>query len=195
MRINKQGVQFKLFKPRGVFLVAFLLLASCKNDLEKLPKENLMDLESDRAEDVKFIFSKEGHTKATLYAKEFIRNDRAKPPYVDLNKKLRVEFYDPDLKVESTLTAKYARYFPDEDNIIVRDSVVVINKKGEKLQTEELIWNQKIERFYTEKQVIITKDGQITYGDGMEANQDFTWFRIKNQRGSIPVNKSELPVE
>jgi LPS export ABC transporter protein LptC len=193
MGIEKNNVSF--LKPQGFFLVAFLLLVSCKNDLNTLPSVTPMDLESDRAEDVKFIFSKEGHTKATLQASEFIRNDRAKPPYVDLKKNLKVEFYDLALNVESTLTAKYARYFPEAGNIIVRDSVTVVNKKGEKLQTEELIWNQKIERFYTEKQVIITKGGQITIGDGMEANQDFTWFRIKNQRGSIPVDKSDLPLE
>jgi len=181
-------------RPRGLFLVAFVIFCcSCKNDLKNLPPESMAGLESDRAENVQFIFSKNGYTKATLSGKEFIKNDNARPPYIDLKKDLRVVFYDTSLQVESTLTAAYARYYPDDGNIIVRDNVVVVNKRGEKLQTEELIWNQKIERFYTDKFVRITMGDQITYGDGLEANQDFTWFLIKHQRGTIPVNKADLP--
>jgi len=183
-------------KPQGLLLVVFLmLLAGCKNDLSKLPGTELKDLENDRAENVKFIFSQDGKTKAVLYGKYFIKNDHANPPYVDIKKDLKVDFYDDSLNVESTLTANYGRLYPQTNNIIVRDSVVVINKKGEKLETEELIWNQKLERFYTDKFVRITMDDQITYGEGLIANKDFTWFRITKQRGTIPVDKADLPLD
>ena len=31
------------------------------------------------------------------------------------------------------------------------------------------------------------------YGDGLEANEDFTWYRIKNPKGTVRVNKEEMP--
>jgi LPS export ABC transporter protein LptC len=182
-------------KPQGILLVVCcILLVSCQNDLRKLPPDTtLKDLESDRATDVTFIRSEKGRTKAKLHTNEFIKNDNAKPPYIDMLKGLKMELYDDSLRVESTITARSARYYPKEGNVIARDSVVVVNKEGKRLQTEELIWNQKLERIYTEKFVRITIDNQITYGDGIEANQDFTWFRIKKQRGTIPVAKEEFP--
>jgi LPS export ABC transporter protein LptC len=175
-------------------VVLLIFLAGCKNDLSKLPGADVQDIENDRAEDVKFIFSKNGKTEAVLYGKYFVKNDHAKPPYVDIKKDLKVDFYNDSLKIKSTLTANFGRLYPQTNNIIVRDSVVVVNDKGQKLETEELIWNQNIERFYTDKFVRITMDNQITYGEGLIANKDFTWFKIKKQRGTIPVDKKALPL-
>ncbi len=188
----------QFFMPQGhglvaCFIAATCFLFSCKNDLNKLPDEVRTDFENDRAYQVEFIYSENGSTKAQLFTKEFIKNDNAKPPYMDMLKGLRVNFFNDSLTIESNLTARYARYYPGSGNILVRDSVVVINKLGDKLETEELIWNQKLQKFYTEKFVRITSSGQVSYGEGMEANQDFTWFRITNQRGAVPVNSTDIP--
>lgn len=150
-------------------------------------------MQNDHAQNVEFIFSKNGHTKAKLTSDSFLQNNESRPPYIDLKKNLKLLSYDSLLHVESTVTANFARYFPKTGNVIVRNKVVVINQKGDKLETEELIWNQKMQRFYTDKFVRITMDGQITFGDGLEANQDFTWFRIQHQKGTIPVDKSAIP--
>ncbi|WP_118975497.1 LPS export ABC transporter periplasmic protein LptC [Taibaiella koreensis] len=179
-----------------IMVVALLSLASCENDLSKLPgKNNLKDLDNDRASDVTFVYSEEGKVKAKLYTKEFIGNENARPPYIDFLKGVKMDMFDDKLQVESTITARTARYYTRDENVIARDSVVVINRKGEKLQTEELIWNKKLERFYTDKFVRITKDDQISYGSGLEATQDLTYVKIKNQRGTIPVANSDFPSE
>lgn len=180
------------FSP--TFIVIICLFTACKNDLKRLPNSDEFKLSRvDRAKDVKFIFSKNGHTKASLNSDTFIQNNGAKPPFIDLKGHLKLISYDTILDTESVVTAKFARYYPNTGNIIAQDEVVAVNRKGDKLETEELIWNQKIERFYTDKFVRITTNGQMTYGEGLEANQDFTWFRIKHQTGTIPVDKSAIP--
>ena len=195
MIISSKKTKIFNTRPQGLFLVVcFILLSACSNDLKQLPPDaQAKDFENDRAIDVTFIRSEKGKTKAELHTNEFVKNDNANPAYVDMLKGLKVDFFNDSLKVESTLTARSARYYPRSGNIIVRDSVVVVNRRGEKLQTEELIYNQNLERFYTEKFVRITTGDQITYGEGMEANQDFTWFRIRRQRGTIPVNNEDFP--
>ncbi len=195
MIIRRKKINSFYSRPQGLLLVVcLLLLSACSNDLKQLPPDaKTKDFENDRAIDVTFIRSEKGKTKAELHTNEFVKNDNANPAYVDMLKGLKVNFFNDSLKVESTLTAHSARYYPRSGNIIVRDSVVVINRRGEKLQTEELIYNQSLARFYTEKFVRITTGDQITYGEGMEANQDFTWFRIKRQRGSIPVDNADFP--
>lgn len=184
-------------KPQGIFLVVcFMLLASCENDLSKLPaNSSLKDLESDRANDVTFLYSENGKPRAKLHTNEFVGNETANPPYIDFLKGVKMDMYDDKMEIESTITARTARYYTKDENVIARDSVVVKNRKGEKLQTEELVWNKKLERFYTDKFVRITKDGQISYGSGLEASQDLSYIKIKNQRGTIPVANSDLPLE
>ncbi len=177
----------------GILLFA-MLIAGCKND----PKEiNALVTkgaqQEDKAEDVTIIYSDNGHVKMKLYAKEFVKNDVAKPPYTEMRKGLKVEFFDDSMKVESTLNARYARYYEKQNNILIRDSIVIVNKKGEKLNTEELVWNQSAKKLFTEKFVKITTPTQVIYGDGLEANEDFTWYRILNPKGIVAVDKKEIP--
>jgi LPS export ABC transporter protein LptC len=105
-----------------------------------------------------------------------------------------VEFYNDSLQVQSTLTAKYGKYFEQNGNVLVRDSVVVTNLKKEQLNTEELVWNEKLQKFYTEKFVKITTPTQIIYGDGLESNQNFSEYKIINIKGMIGVTANSLPL-
>lgn len=176
----------------GIFFL--FLVAGCKNDPQEIDAlVNKNAIQEDRAEEVTMIYSENGTTKGKLFAKEFVNNETAKPPFIDMKKGLKVEFYNDSLQVESTLTARYARYYIKQGNILIRDSIVVVNKKGERLNTEELVWNQNIKKFYTEKFVKINTATQTMYGDGLEANEDFTWYVIKRPRGVVQVDKSEMP--
>lgn len=177
-----------------VICIILFSVTACKND----PKEidaliNKGSMQEDKADEVTIIYSEHGKSKIRMFATEFIRNEVAKPPYVDMRKGLKVEFFDDSTHVESTLTALYARWYEGKGNVLIRDSVVVVNKKGETLRTEELIWNQNVKKFYTEKFVRINTPDQVMYGDGLEANEDFSWYRIKNPKGIVRVNKEEMP--
>ncbi len=110
-----------------------------------------------------------------------------------MKKGVKVEFYNDSEQVTSTLTAQYARYYEQQQNILVRDHIVIVNKKGEKLETEEMVWNQTIKKFFTEKPVKITTPTQVLYGDGLEANEDFSFYTIKNLKGQVQVNKGDVP--
>lgn len=174
--------------------ILFFSLLSCKNDPKQINAlVNKSTLQEDKAYDVTILYSENGKTKAKLFAKEFIRNEVAKPPFTDMKKGINVDFYDDSLRVESTLTAKYARYYEKQGNILIRDSIVVVNKKGERLNTQELVWNQRIRKFYTEKFVKIFTPSQVMYGDGLEANEDFSWYEIKHPTGIVQIDKNEIP--
>lgn len=157
------------------------------------PLPDDLGINKDLATGVRFLISQDGKVKAEVTSKEFIKNDQFRPPYMEMLKGIKVNFFDDSLRIESTLTARYARFYSQTQNILVKDSVVVINKDSTRLETEELIWNQQQQKFYSERPVKITGKNQITYGDGLEANADFTVFQIKRQRGIIPLEQGTLP--
>jgi len=171
-----------------------MLTFSCKNDPKEISALTGKSLyQVDRAQDVTLIYSEKGKIKARVFAKEYLANESAKPPYMDMKQGIKAEVYNDSMKVESTLTANYARYYEKQGNFLIRDHIVVVNKKGETLNTEELVWNQGIQKFFTEKFVKITTPTLVMYGDGLEANQDFSWYRITNQKGTMLVDKAEVP--
>ena len=187
------SIQTSVFWIIGSIL---LLHASCKNDLKKIHQTiDRSMLNTERADSVTIIYSKEGITKAQLFAQTFNHVQDAKPPYIEMKNGIKVLFYNDSMNLQSTLLAKYGRYFEQSGNVLVRDSVVVYNIKKEQLNTEELIWNEKLQKFYTDKFVKITTPTQIIYGNGLESNQNFSDYTILKMKGIIGVNKSSLPVQ
>jgi LPS export ABC transporter protein LptC len=194
VNMNKLGEKYIFSTIARIIIPGVLFFTSCKNDprdIVALTSKNMTQV--DKAYDVTILYSEHGKVKARLFAHEFIRNETARPPYTDMKKGIRVEFYNDSEQVNSTLTARYARYYELQQNILVRDSIVIVNKKGEKLETEELVWNQAIKKFFTEKPVKITTPTQVLYGDGLEANEDFSFYTIKNLKGQVQVNKGDVP--
>ena len=55
---------------------------------------------------------------------------------------LEVYFLDKEQKVQSWLIGKYAIEDENKRIITVQDSVVLFNHNAEKLETDELIWDQ-----------------------------------------------------
>ncbi|PSR05344.1 MAG: LPS export ABC transporter periplasmic protein LptC, partial [Bacteroidetes bacterium SW_11_45_7] len=86
----------------------------------------------------------------------------------------------------------YGIAYEDRDEMTVRDNVVVINTKGEKLNTEELIWEREKEKIYSDKFVKVKREDEIIMGKGLVSNQKFTEYTIKDIRGTINVESEEF---
>lgn len=186
--------QARRFAARLMLFGLFGFLAACSNrksEIDALTSDAAV--QEDRAKGVTIIYSKGGQVAARLFATTFIHNETARPPYIDLKDGIRAEFYGDSLHLNNTLTASSGRWYEREGNIVLRDSVQIINDKGDRLNTNELIWNEKLQQFFTDKPVKITTATQIISGIGMESNQDFSWYRIKNITGAVAVEKSGLP--
>lgn len=191
--IDLRNLHKTLNKIQGLLFGA-LLCASCSNSMNEINElMNKNQMQEDRGKDVTVIYSRNGKVEARLFTHELIRKETATPPYTEMKNGLKVEFFDDSAHVKNTLTARYARWYTQEKNILVRDSVVVINNEGKRLDTEELIWNNTIQKFFTEKPVSITTPTQIIYGKGMEADQDFSHYEITHITGAVRVNKTEVP--
>ena len=66
-----------------------------------------------------------------------------------------------------------------------------VSKKNETLNAEELIWDEKNGKIYSDKFVKITTADEIIYGEGFEANEDFTNYKIKNIKGTINITNPD----
>lgn len=184
------------FIPFFLPLVAFcfcLFFSECKNDPNQIRILTGKDNHEEKFEGITGIYSKKGKTKARLFAKEYIKHTTANPPYSELNKNLRMEFYDDSGKLEHVLTADSCRFYDASQNAIVWGNVKIISTTGQQLYTEELIWNKSISRFFTEKTVKIITGTEVLEGSGLEANEDFTWYQITHPNGAVQVKKGEMP--
>ena len=167
-------------------------MSSCETDIatvNKLTGEYAASAETGK--DIDVIYSNQGRVKAKLTAPTMMRF-RTKEPYTELPDGLKIVFFDPGGQVESQLTAGYGISYEKSDEMKVRNNVEAISVKGDKLNTEELIWNQKTQKIYSEKFVKITTRDEIIFGDGFESNQDLTNYKISKIRGTIRLKDDPL---
>jgi LPS export ABC transporter protein LptC len=145
------------------------------------------------AEKISIDYTDSGKIRARVFSPLLVAVKQIQRPYMEMNKGLKVDFYEADGDIQSYLTAEYGISYPNEKRIIVRRDVEILNVKGERLNTEELIWDQVRGRIFTDKNVTITTKDQIIMGVGLESNQSFSDWEILNVTGTLNVSNDKIP--
>lgn len=172
-----------------VFL-GIVMLCSCKNDIDVINTfTEIHNLPSQSVRNLETIYTDSGKIQIKLLAPELKRFSNVEEPYIEFPAGIKVVFYDKNQEPESRLTAKYAIYSETNKLWEARDSVIAINNLGDTLNTELLFWDEKKELIYTNKFVKITTENEVIWGEGLEANQEFTDWKIKNVKGTIYIDK------
>lgn len=177
-----------------LFVFSFSLF-SCENDIATVRKVTLQEEVSvETGQNVEMLYSADAKVRAKLNA-PLLERHNDKNPFVEMPKGLKLVFYNDSLVVNSTLTAKYGITYENSHEMIVRDNVKVVNVNGDILNTEELVWNEQTEKITSDKFVKIQTQDEIIYGDGLEANQDLTNYKIKKIRGTIRLKNNPVTEE
>lgn len=153
-------------------------MCACENSLREIRDLSKSKTSIEVATDVESYLSQDALVKAKLTAPQMLRI-QADTPRTEFPKTLRVEFYNDSIKVESRLFAKYGRYLQNQGKVLLRDSVVVYNVKGDTMRTNELLWDQNKQTFTTDKPVYIHQpNGNIINSIGMAASQDLNNIKL-----------------
>lgn len=177
---------------KAAFTVVYcFFLCACENDMEDIKALSVKRTSVEEGIEIKSYLSQQAKVKAKLTA-PLMKRYQTDTPYVEFPKTLHVDFYNDTLKIESQLDARYGKYKENEHKVLLRDSVVIFNIKGDTLYCRELWWDQQTEKFYTDKPVRIHQPDKIIYGQGLEAAQNFSWWVIKNAKGPVKLPKDGM---
>lgn len=178
---------------QAAIVFSCLFYLGCENDQGEIDAWTRKEVMVEEVINVNMLFSQNGNMKANLKAPLMLRY-QSDTVLIEFPKTLHVDFFDSAGKRESWLDARYGKYFESLNKVLLRDSVKVINSKGDTLSTSELWWDQAAKRFFTDSVVrIITKDKYIRGGKGLYASQDLDTTLIKNPTGTVLVGGSGLP--
>lgn len=142
-------------------------------------------------ENVRLVYTDSAVIKMELKAPLAQNFPQLERPYLEFPNGINVRFFDRFGKEESNLRADYAIRYPNEYFWEARGNVVVNNIKGEQLNTEELLWQEKEEKIRSTEFVKLTSSEEVIFGEGFEADQNFTWWRISKVTGQITLEEDE----
>lgn len=176
-----------------LILAIIILTVSACGDYARQNVAKMMQADTliytQEAFNVTINYTDSGILKARLSAPKLLGYKKDGNEIVKMPKGIVANFYNDSGKIESYLTAENGISYQTKKITEVTRNVIVQNNKGEKLNTEKLVWDQKRQIIYTDKFVRITTKNEILTGEGMESKQDFSNWHILKPRGKITINK------
>lgn len=173
----------------GIALVVVAAICSCRNDpaeVNSLTQKDTLPLLT--TQQVDMLVSDSARLKMHLTAprEEDFAGDNQRSVFPQ---GMHLDIYDDSGKVNSSVQSLYAERSMKDQKITAKQKVVVINVKGEKLETEKLTLDERTQRIYTDAFVKITTADQVIWGDGLDADAAFTEYEIKNITGTLMLNE------
>jgi LPS export ABC transporter protein LptC len=186
--MKKESARWRVgFEGVGIFLLVFLM-SSCNKKIDKIKKIEILTLPSLTVRNDTTVFDDSGKVQLILSFPLMEAFDNVDIPYSEFPEGINVIFYDGQKDQVGSVTSKYAKYINKKSLWELKDSVVVINQTNDKLETEQLFWDQSKDNIYTDRFVKMTNEDQTVMGTGFESDTHLNHRRIKNISGTIYVN-------
>lgn len=178
---------------RTILLLLFITgLISCSNDLEKARElSNTDDVQMDVAENVRLMYKEKGLLVAVITAPvmhRFFRNENR----LVFPEGLAVELYDNGI-VTCEIRAGFGERDETTKKMQASKGVVVINYKQEKLETEEMVWDEVREEIQADGQVRVTTPADRITGYGLRADDRFRNYSMNRIAGVVRVEDDNIP--
>ena len=162
-----------------------LVLSGCRNDLDKVAAVEVASSSPERiTRQAEYLYSDSGYVRNRLRAGR-IAEWATGPKRTELTEGVELVFFDTTGVQRSVLTARRGLILPKEKRMEVYEQVVFVNSKGERLETEQLTWDQDSARVKTDKAVRIQRGPDIIHGMGLDAAEDFSHYVIHRITGQL----------
>ncbi|MDD2285393.1 MAG: LPS export ABC transporter periplasmic protein LptC [Paludibacter sp.] len=172
-----------------VVVVLFLLFSCQSNAPEQIDAVlNRAEIPRLHSLDVTTVISDSGITRYRINTPQWDIFDKSSQPYWEFPYGVHFERFDEQLVIDANIHCEYAKFLEHDQIWELKGNVRATNIQGELFETEQLFWNQKNEKIYSDSLIKITQENYIIIGKGFESNQEMTKYQVKQTQGIIPVN-------
>ena len=186
-----QNIAYRIFRLTLILPITIIFTGGCENKNDKIPNSDIQNLPSLSRTDFETIYSDSGKIELIMRSPLVEQYDNASQPYYEFRMGMHVDIYDGKPAPTGSVTSKYAKYNQANNVWELKDSVVVINEKGDMLETEVLNWDQSKDLIYSDRFVKFTNEDQIVMGTGFESDPHLRKRKIKKVSATIYLKDEE----
>ena len=142
------------------------------------------------------LISDSGITRYKLVADNWQVFDKAEEPFWYFPEGIYLERFDSLFQVEAKIIADSAWNYTNKRLWRLKGNVDIRNMEGEMFLSDELFWDQKEKKVYSDKYIQIKRGDTELKGYGFESNQEMTEYRIfRPHDGRIPFKEEPVNPE
>ena len=174
-----------------LILGSAISLLSCNSAPTSQPynPETLITMEGDT---VTMAQRENGRLKYAMKAPLMESYGMAREPYTEYRKGIYVETYQDSVEIiQSTLRADYAINNEKLQVWRAQGNVVATGENGRILYTEQLFWNEKTRRIYSNVTSTVIEGEDIFVGERFESDDKFENWIFLNYTGKVTVEMEE----
>lgn len=194
-RINGQRAT-SFFRFSGVTLalaiILSMLISGCKED-GKLGVAKRIDpskMPSMSTVNVATLISDSGIIQYKIVSPLWNVYDEVDTPYWNFPKGVYLQKYDRKFNVIASVAADSAKYYRMLNLWKLDGNVEMKKEPGELFLTQQLFWDQRRNRLYSDSFIHIETPQRMLEGHGFESNDRLTEYHISRPTGIFPVDES-----
>jgi LPS export ABC transporter protein LptC len=165
------------------------MLFSCREErkIDVLGNINLKAMPTMKTENVYTLISDSGITQYRIKSPLWIVYDEIDTPIWRFPKGLFLEKFDKKFNVISSVACDSATYFKHEQLWRLDGNVEMHNDAKDLFLTQQLYWDQKMRKIYSDSFIHIERSDRIIEGLGFDSNEKLSAYNIKKPTGIFPV--------
>lgn len=164
--------------------------SSCKEDATiDTATVSAGDVPTMMTRDVETLISDSGVTRYRINTPVWYMYDEVQEPYWKFPEGLKLVKFDNFFRTEATVDADSATYFKQQQIWRLDGNVNISNVMNEKFLTQQLYWDQRGHKLYSDSFIHIERTDRVLEGYGFESNEQMTRYTIKKVSGIFPASE------
>lgn len=163
---------------------------SCKDDSNiETAEVTAGDVPTMMTRDVETLISDSGVTRYKINTPVWYMYDEVEEPYWRFPDGLNLVKFDNFFRTEATVDADSAIYYKRKQLWRLDGNVNISNVMNEKFLTQQLYWDQRSHKLYSDSFIHIERTDRVLEGYGFESNEQMTQYSIRKVSGIFPASE------
>ena len=172
-----------------------ILLFSCSGEREDASSSAEEAMMTEYSEHLSIINSQNGRRSYHFVTPLLEGYTLAREPYREFRKGIKITTYQDDSlsSVDAVLTANYAIYYEKRELWEAKGNVVVEKSDGKTLYTQQLFWNARTGKIYSnvDSKIVQNNGRDVFIGEGFESDEEFKDWRFRRMKGRMEVEMKQ----
>lgn len=172
-----------------------ILLFSCGERQDADASGSGETLMTEYSENLSVVMSQNGRRSYHFVTPLLEGYSQAREPYREFRKGVKITTYKNDSlsEVDAVLTANYAIYYENRELWEAKGNVVVRKSDGKDLYTQQLFWNARTKKIYSnvDSKIVQNERRDVFIGEGFESDEEFKDWRFRRMKGRMEVEMKQ----
>lgn len=172
-----------------------IILSACSGKKTEVAQgyENVDTLPSMYTRDVNTLISDSGVTRYRIEAPVWYmyENDTVEP-YWYFPEGIYVEQFDTTFAPETIIKGDTAIFYKNRQLWQLDKNVHIENIEGRKFDTQQLLWDQRARKIYSDSVIRITTGEEVIVGEGFVSNEQVTRYTILRTTGIFTLKRDTV---